>query len=256
MSLICARTGLEPVRRIHDEIGAPRFSASGICRARMASNFSAVMPGRAPARARAADPPAPTPRRRRRRASRRRSRTAAECRARRRARRRARHRRRNVRSACADQRMHDRFELLQRRGIVRARAARASADRPCRRRSCRERPPRSPATALALVEPVHRGVGVVDRHARPRANSLRRRRLAHADRAGETENSIDVVASFQHRAAPCPRRTCKQRQERQAENGEMVAVDALEQMDAEPFELVGADARRDRGRRPRRDSVR
>ena len=33
----------------------------------------------------------------------------------------------------------------------------------------------------------------------------------------------------------------EQRQQRQAENGEIVAVDLVEELDAEPFDLVGAD---------------
>ena len=39
---------------------------------------------------------------------------------------------------------------------------------------------------------------------------------------------------------------CEQGQERQAENGEVVALDPLEQMDAGAFELIGADALRHR----------
>ena len=35
----------------------------------------------------------------------------------------------------------------------------------------------------------------------------------------------------------------EQRQQRQTENGEVVAFDALEQMHADAFELIGADAR-------------
>src|SRR5205814_1303570 len=34
----------------------------------------------------------------------------------------------------------------------------------------------------------------------------------------------------------------KQRQQRQAEDGEMIALDAVEQMHPEPFELISADA--------------
>src|SRR3954462_9638001 len=41
----------------------------------------------------------------------------------------------------------------------------------------------------------------------------------------------------------------QKRQERQAENGEMIALDRLEQMDAASLQLIGADAGRHAGAR-------
>ena len=45
---------------------------------------------------------------------------------------------------------------------------------------------------------------------------------------------------------PAPPQEIEQRQQRQAEDGEIVAFDAFEQMDAGAFDLVGADARQRR----------
>ena len=50
---------------------------------------------------------------------------------------------------------------------------------------------------------------------------------------------------FSNTEQPLAAQECKQRQQRQAENREMIALDALEQMHAQPFELIGADAGRD-----------
>ena len=119
---------------------------------------------RAPARARAARRPAPRPPRPRRRLSRRRSRTAAECRARRRAR---------HALACsamkrsdygAHQRMDDGFEPLEsRRDCRRARGELRAVDFAIAGDARKRRLDR--ADGLALVKTVHRGIGIVHRHA-------------------------------------------------------------------------------------------
>ena len=104
----------------------------------------------------------------------------------------------------------------------------------------------------ARVELVHLGVGVAHRDA-ALAEARRDRRFAHADRAGQSDD--------QHPAGPfAPSSLTKgaarsqlgeQRQQRQAEDREIVALDALEQLQAETFELIGADAACTMRRRPR-----
>ena len=91
---------------------------------------------------------------------------------------------------------------------------------------------------LALVEAVHHRVGVVHRHAFL-GEEARRRRLSHSERAGEAEDEHAVCNSLKAaaiHAASHPRVAgiAQQRQQRQAENREMIALDALEQLDAEP----------------------
>jgi hypothetical protein len=44
-----------------------------------------------------------------------------------------------------------------------------------------------------------------------------------------------------HPKQPLASQKRKQRQQRQTENGEMIAIDPLEQMNPQPFELIGAD---------------
>ena len=57
-------------------------------------------------------------------------------------------------------------------------------------------------------------------------------------------------AGERHRvaSAPSPRRKSEQRQQRQAEDGEVVALDPLEELRAQALELIGADRRRARAR--------
>ena len=94
------------------------------------------------------------------------------------------------------------------------------------------------------------------------AEPRRGRRLAHADRAGQSDQQHPAGprAIVIDSRAPRARSSAKQRQQRQAEDREIVAVDALEQLDAASFELVGADAAaqlarpRRRGRRSRNAS--
>jgi hypothetical protein len=49
-----------------------------------------------------------------------------------------------------------------------------------------------------------------------------------------------TVSSDRKKAFAAQKR--QQWQQRQSQNGKMIAVDTLEQMDAEPLQLVGADA--------------
>ena len=97
---------------------------------------------------------------------------------------------------------------------------------------------------------MHRGVGVVHRHAFL-GEHLRRGRLAHADRAGQTEDE---------HVSPPPQpfvaQEVEQRQQRQAENGEVVALDRAR---TDGCRRPRADSRRRSAaprRRPRRDSRR
>ena len=178
-----------------------RFSASGICRARMRLELAPRSCRAAPARARAAPRPAPTPPPPHRPGFRRRSRTAAECRAPRPWRR------------CASRLGQE----------LRARPARTSgctiaSSRLQRRRH--RRAPRAPSFCavdlavrgrarkrrldqrrrLAFVEPVHGRIGVVHRHALL-GEQLRGGGLAHADRAGEAEDEHALTPPAVLRAA-------------------------------------------------------
>ena len=171
-----------------------RFSASGICLARIAANFSAVMPGRASTRARCTSAGAVTTTTASQRA-RRRSRTGAGCRARRPARaprpRRAR-KRLALGRAPADARS-PRARLQRAASSEHAAAERRAVDDPVRD-GARETPPRSSGAAARRVERVHDRIGVVDRHAEA-PEHRRGRRLAHADRAGEAEDEGHAPAS-------------------------------------------------------------
>jgi hypothetical protein len=164
-----------------------RFSASGVWRARMASNFSGVISGRARTRARwtSAGPRPPPPCRP---SSRRRSRTAGGCRAR---------RCRGPRpggleeadAVGADQRVDDRFQHRQGLGIAhhgRAEPWRGRS-RPSTDHAGKGRLDRRDGRAAAGVERVDRRVGVVDRHALVDEHR-RGRRLAHADRSGQAQD--------------------------------------------------------------------
>src|SRR5688572_32137361 len=51
-----------------------------------------------------------------------------------------------------------------------------------------------------------------------------------------------MTSTFDHALAP---ERVEERYEWQAENGEIIAVDSLEQLHAEPFELVGANRAQD-----------
>ena len=91
---------------------------------------------------------------------------------------------------------------------------------------------------------MHGGVGVVDRNAGLR-EQFRGGRFAHSDRAGQPQHDMHRVIrhiDIQTASNLSPRRKFQQRQQRQTENREMIAFDALEQMHAETFELVCADA--------------
>ena len=141
------------------------------------------------------------------------------------------------------QRMHDRFEPLERRRVAhdtRAPSLSRSTLPPAvvpgkRRLDERHR--------LAFIEPVHGRIGVVHRHA------LLREKRAVVDLPIPIEPvrpRMNMVPHLSAQRASCTQRTgaagIKQRQQRQPENGRMVALDALEQLDAEAFELIAADA--------------
>src|SRR5512137_1302161 len=51
-----------------------------------------------------------------------------------------------------------------------------------------------------------------------------------------------MLLAFDRALAP---ERVEQRQERKAENGEIVAVDLVEQLDPDPFELIGPDTAQD-----------
>ena len=205
--------GIESVRRIHHEIGAPAlFGVRHLLGQQWRRAFPASCPA-APARAAAAPRPAPTPPRRRRPARRRRSRTAAEYRAPRPSRRalprvgqeaaarpRAPADARSPPAACSAG------------GIVEhARRELAAIDLAVLRGARKRRFDRG--HRLALVEPMHHRIGIVHRHA-GLGEEARGGRFSHADRAGEAEHEHDrkvlkrrLFASRRQRQ-PSRRRNC------------------------------------------------
>ena len=172
-----------------------RFSASGICLARMACELVLGHAGPLESARRAACRPAPRPPPPRRSACRRRSRTAAERRAPRPCAPLARASARKRSSACAHQRMHDvppaacmaaaspstRWPSLSRStlplAVVPGNAASISGRR------------------LAFIEPMHGGIGVVHRHALL-GEHFRRGGFSHAERAGQSEDEHVTVAQI------------------------------------------------------------
>ena len=99
---------------------------------------------------------------------------------------------------------------------------------------------------LAFIDFVNGGIGVVNRHAGLREQFCGGG-FSHPDRAGQSKDPHVVcrsLAMFSNTEQLLAAQESKQRQQRQAENREMIALDALEQMHAEPFELIGADAGR------------
>ena len=101
---------------------------------------------------------------------------------------------------------------------------------------------------LTLIDLVDGGVSVVNRHARfheqPCGGGL-----PHSDRAGQSENPHQIAVSKEmilDTEQPLAAQERQQLQQRQAEYGEVIALDAFEQMHAKPFELIGADAGRNR----------
>ena len=97
--------------------------------------------------------------------------------------------------------------------------------------------------AGAVVQFVHRGVGIVD--ARARLGEQRRRgRFPHPNRARQANHDHRQPNSFcralgrQITALPKKR---QQRQERQTENCGVIPVDLFEELDAKSLDLVSAD---------------
>ena len=106
-------------------------------------------------------------------------------------------------------------------------------------------------TAVAFIEFVDRRIGVVDAARRlPRTVSPSSICPFRSSRSVQESACRHPPLRFQTPSSPCPRRNASKRQQRQAEDGEMIAVDALEQVHAQSFELIGADAGRDAHRRP------
>ena len=150
--------------------------------------------------------------------------------------------------------MHDRFEPLDRRAVAdHALAELVAVDLAVRGRARKRRLDRR--HRLALVKPMHDGIGVVHRHALL-GEHFRRGRFSHAERAGETEDEHVVLpthdldrnpmSTFRDHALAVDElvlpQEAEQRQQRQAEDGEIVAFDPLEQMNADALELIAADA--------------
>ena len=100
----------------------------------------------------------------------------------------------------AHQRMHDRFEPLDRVRIADELFGELSAVDPAVGRHAGKRRLDRP-DRLALIEPVHHRVGIVHRHA-GLAKEVRGGRLAHADRAGEAEDEHFMCRSS--RECPLP----------------------------------------------------
>ena len=162
-----------------------RFSASGICRARMRSSIASVMPGRASTRARCTSAGAVTTRTPSRPRSPPVSKSSGMSR-----------RTTSARGVRGERRRRGRRRRADGRGPRCGRGApgrrrRRRAGGRGRRRRRRPRPGTRSASAAGPgtaggVEPVHRGVGVPDRHA-GLGEEGGGGRLAHADRAGEAE---------------------------------------------------------------------
>ena len=231
---------VEILRSIHDKIGAPAFFRIRHLPGEKASNLSSVMPG--PLEGALA---LHVGRRRHHHdgiadAARRRSRTGAGCRAPRRARR-GPAPRPETRPAPPHQRMHDGLQPAERGAVAEHQrrelaaidlaaiggAGKRALDRggglaliercTTASASCTGTP--ASAKNLAVVD-----LPIPSEPVRPRTKG---RDAAHASR--------------HPRAAGIPAP-----QQRQAENGEMIAVDALEQLNAEAFDLIAADACRRR----------
>jgi hypothetical protein len=100
----------------------------------------------------------------------------------------------------AHQRMHDRFELLDRlrpadESFGELAAIDSSLDRDAGKRRLDRR------DRLALIEAVHHGVGIMHRHA-GLAEETRGDRFAHADRAGEAEDEHITLRSWRECRLP------------------------------------------------------
>jgi len=139
---------------------------------------------------------------------------------------------------CAEHRMNDLLEPPYRGGIVHHLRREACAVDLAANRGARERR-LDRRRGLALVEAVNRCVGVVDRH--PRFHEqFRGGRFAHSDRTGQPKNDHREILHAKQLFAAQKR---QQRQKRQPEDSEMITLDPLEQMHAQAFQLVSADAR-------------
>ena len=239
MSLICARTGSSPWEVSTTKSARLRFSASGICRARMELSLSSSMVPRASTRSRCSSG------RRRHDDHRIDALLAAGLEQqrhidhRRPARRRPPHRQRisgatrrawDARSARAASWPRDRAP----------RARTAWRGRPCRPTWCRGRRLRSPAP----LRP--RRVGARShrrrRRARPPPRTALRWWISPFRSSRSAPGSAFAMVRASQREQMLATQKAEQGQERQAQNGEVIALDPLEQMHAQAFELIGADA--------------
>ena len=97
---------------------------------------------------------------------------------------------------------------------------------------------------LPFIDFVDGGIGVVNRHARL-SEQLCGGGFPHPDRAGQSKYphvvccSLGMLSNSQQLLAA---QECKQWQQRQAEDREVIAFEVIEEMYAEPLELIGADA--------------
>ena len=89
----------------------------------------------------------------------------------------------------------------------------------------------------AFIKPVHRRVGIVHRHVLL-GEKLRGGRFAHGNGAGQAENKHDASRGEQ----PLSAQKSQERQQRQAEYGEMIAFDVLKELNSGFFYLKAANA--------------
>ena len=178
-----ARAASKPCEVSTTKSARRRFSASGICLARMASNFSSVMPGRSRTRSRWTSAGAETTTTASQRWSPPVSNSSGMSSTAIAAAGRGVCEEAPLAPAPADARSPRAGAARRRR---RARAPPASRGRPCRPRWCRETPPRSAAPPRPHRADARRRRR--RRPARPRRRRIRRGRLAHADRAGQPED--------------------------------------------------------------------
>ena len=147
----------------------------------------------------------------------------------------------------AQHRMHDLPPAASSRPDHAPLAPTAARDRPCRPRSCPETPLRWQAPPR-----LHIACERWRRHRR-RERRLPRTALRWSISPSRSSRSTQELSfrtrhwppcqnSISHAEQPLAAQKRKQLQQRQAEDGEMIAFDALEQMHPQPFELVGADA--------------
>jgi len=66
--------------------------------------------------------------------------------------------------------------------------------------------------------------------------------IARLDRATQYASASRFIVNFSHAEQPPAAQEREQLQQGQAEDGEKIALDMVEQMNPQPFQLVGTDA--------------